>query len=65
MDDDSETKLPLPQPHPILVLTPKGGSFYIPPEEDGIRQGHRYPTKYRSEHRANFLATVNRASAQL
>eukprot|EP00957_Ditylum_brightwellii_P134407 10247025-Ditylum_brightwellii.AAC.1 len=64
MDDDSETKLPIPSPHPISVPTPKGGSFYIQPEEDDIRQGHRYPTRNRSEHKAIFLATVNRANAQ-
>eukprot|EP00957_Ditylum_brightwellii_P022968 1733739-Ditylum_brightwellii.AAC.1 len=54
MDEDSEAKLPLPRPHPFSVPTPKGGSFYIPPEEDGISQGHRYPTRNRNEHRANF-----------
>ena len=54
MDEDSEAKLPLPRPHPISVPTPKGGSFYIPPEEDDISQGHRYPTRNRGEHRANF-----------
>eukprot|EP00957_Ditylum_brightwellii_P132867 10131985-Ditylum_brightwellii.AAC.1 len=53
VDGYSVTKLPLPRLHPISILTPKGGPFYIPPEEDYICQGHRYPTRNRSKHRAN------------
>eukprot|EP00957_Ditylum_brightwellii_P021707 1637392-Ditylum_brightwellii.AAC.1 len=32
-DEDNLGHLPPPKPHLILVPTPKGGSFYIPPEE--------------------------------
>eukprot|EP00957_Ditylum_brightwellii_P200143 15258046-Ditylum_brightwellii.AAC.1 len=53
-DDDSICNLPPPRLHPISVPTPKGGSFYIPPDEDDISQGHRYPTRNRNEYRANF-----------
>eukprot|EP00957_Ditylum_brightwellii_P059348 4505567-Ditylum_brightwellii.AAC.1 len=54
LDDDSVCNLLPPRPHPILVPTPKCGLFYIPTEEDDIRQGHRYPTGNGRKHRANF-----------
>eukprot|EP00957_Ditylum_brightwellii_P110214 8406803-Ditylum_brightwellii.AAC.1 len=65
LDDDSYGNLPPPKPHPISVPTPKGCSFYIPPEEDEISPVHHYSTRNRSKHQVNFLATVNEANINL
>eukprot|EP00957_Ditylum_brightwellii_P113325 8641477-Ditylum_brightwellii.AAC.1 len=62
LDDESYSNLPPMKLHPISVLNPKGGLFYIPPEEEEISPVHCYPTRNRSEHWANFLATVNKAN---
>eukprot|EP00957_Ditylum_brightwellii_P151594 11544632-Ditylum_brightwellii.AAC.1 len=35
-EDDNVGHHPPPKPHPISVPTPKGGSFYTPPEEGDI-----------------------------
>eukprot|EP00957_Ditylum_brightwellii_P065073 4935820-Ditylum_brightwellii.AAC.1 len=64
-DDEVYTSLPPPKLHPISFPTPKGGPFYIPPEEDEISPLHHYPTRNQKEHQANFLATVNRANVNL
>eukprot|EP00957_Ditylum_brightwellii_P192425 14649720-Ditylum_brightwellii.AAC.1 len=44
-DDDMHGNLPLPDPHPISIPTPKGGPFYIPPEDDDIGPIHWYSTR--------------------
>eukprot|EP00957_Ditylum_brightwellii_P030962 2345914-Ditylum_brightwellii.AAC.1 len=40
LEDDRYGNVPPPKLPPISVPTPKGGSFYIPPEEDEISPGH-------------------------
>eukprot|EP00957_Ditylum_brightwellii_P104247 7940679-Ditylum_brightwellii.AAC.2 len=64
-DDDIYTSLPPLKLHPISIPAPKGGPFYIPPEDDEISPVHCYPTRNQKEHQANFSATVNRANVNL
>eukprot|EP00957_Ditylum_brightwellii_P065146 4941351-Ditylum_brightwellii.AAC.1 len=44
-DDNYYGNLPPPKLHPITIPTPKGGQFYIPPEDDDISPIHWYPTR--------------------